>query len=173
MRFDLARLRRKLQLNQKELAEKLGIKQSFLSAIETGKSPLPMEKRLLLAKLCEPETLDAYIIPDDNREQSLPVHGDSFVTETNMLKELLNYFHTQAHRDQDKHHENMHLQIDSYQQRNDRLQERNDELTEKLASLNELVEKLREELHATRMENLQLKEILLSHHIPYSSTTTM
>ena len=173
MRFDIARLRKKLNLNQKELAQKLGIRQSFLSAIETGKSPLPVDKRRILAQLCEPERLEAYIVPDDVPESSVANGNLNLVSETNMLKELLNYFHTQAHRDQDRHHENMHIQLDGYQKRNDVLQAKNDELSAKVGHLNEIIEQLRTELHSTKMENLRLKEILLSNNIPYSPTTTV
>lgn len=168
MRFDLARLRKKLNLSQKELAEKLGIRQSFLSAIETGKSPLPADKRLMLAKLSEPESLEDYII--ENSAESTHGHNQQnfgAMSETGMLKELLNYFHTQAHRDQDKHHENMHLQLDSFQHRNDRLQKKNDELTDKIQNLSDLVEQLRTELHSTRTENLHLKELLIKNNISY------
>ena len=43
-RFDIARLRKEKGMSQGELASQLQITQSFLSAIENGKSPLPIEK---------------------------------------------------------------------------------------------------------------------------------
>lgn len=164
-RYDIARLRKELGLSQKELAEKLGIRQSFLSSIETGKSPLPANKRPLLMSLCHPHHLDDYIIGAPTPHTG--AHGQahpSFIdgNETNMFKELLNYFHEQAHHEKDEHHEQLHMQLNSYQERNDRLTEKNEALQEKIEILNDRIEQLRQELLEVKSENLNLKEQLLN-----------
>lgn len=167
MKFDIYRLRKKLNLSQKELADKLGIRQSFLSAIETGKSPLPPDKRRRLSELCAPESIEEYIIDKKGTANSTD-HNTTradIVSETNMFKELLNYFHNQAHRNQDEHHEMMHHQMDNLQERNEKLLHKNDMLQEKVERLNTVIDELRENLHAVRTENLKLKEKLISHGI--------
>lgn len=170
MKLDISGLRKKLHLSQKELADRLGIRQSFLSAIETGKSPLPADKLRRLAEICAPEPIDNYfIVPAAEKDPHTAIHqhAGEGVNETSMLKDLLNYFHTQAHRDQDEHHEMMHAQINTYQERNDKLQQRNDLLQEKVEQLNNTIEELRTELHNVRTDNLRLKEILLNNHIKF------
>ena len=161
VRYDISRLRKKLGLNQKEMAERLGFRQSFLSSVENGKSPFPADRLALLEKMCEPESLKSYII----EETPAPSAGASVFPpgskEMNMLSEVLNYFHSQAHREQDGHHEQMHKDMEALQQRNDRLAEKNEALQEKIDILNATIERLREELHQAKGETLELKARIL------------
>lgn len=161
MKYDIARLRKKLGLNQKQLSEKLGIRQSFLSAIENGKSPLPSDKESRLMEIVHSENLEEYVISDISKG-SVVQNEFNAINETNMFKELLNYFHSQAHKEKDEHHELLHVQLNSYQERNDRLTEKNEALQLKIEGLNDKIEKLRDELLQVRSENLRLKEQLLS-----------
>lgn len=169
MKYDLTLLRKKLNLRQKDLASMLNIKQSFLSAIENGKSRLPEEKEAMLLSLFDNSVLEEVIVEThSNRGVSQVAQPDMQDTMgTAMIKELLNYFHTQAHRDQDAHHEQMHLQIDEFQERNNQLMKKNDELHDKIDRLSEKIEALNRELYSTRDENLRLKKLLIDNNIPY------
>ena len=55
MLFDLKRFRIEKKISQKQLADKLGVGQSFISQIENGKNPIP---DLLLSKLKDIYALD-------------------------------------------------------------------------------------------------------------------
>ena len=166
MKYDVKAIRKHLRLSQKEMSEKLGIRQSFLSAIETGKSPLPADKAQMLRMMLPDNDIDNFTLQSDTAtatpHQTVTILENG---ETNMFKELLNYFHNQAHREQDEHHINMHRQLDTMQERIDRLTEKNDALVTKNEQLAAKVESLREELHISKTENLRLKELLLSNGI--------
>lgn len=158
-RIDIARLRKDHGMSQRVLAEKLQIKQSFLSAIETGKSPLPTNKRLRLAEIFSDVDFCNYYI-DGELTPEMDVMPDMARNEAGVLTQLLNYFHTQAHKESDKEHLAMHARVDALQQRNDSLVERNEILQEKL-------DMLRVEIDALKTENFHLKEILLNNGLKY------
>mgnify|MGYP004428195563 CR=1 FL=1 len=65
MLFDLKRFRIEKKISQKQLADKLGVGQSFISQIENGKNPIP---DLLLSKLKDIYALD---IKDYQADSSL------------------------------------------------------------------------------------------------------
>lgn len=172
VKYDIRSIRKHLDLSQKEMAAELGIRQSFLSAIENGKSPLPKDKAEIIKGMVKPAKISDFLIETDKndgkntgrRGVATPLENSG---ETDMFKELLNYFHTQAHREQDEHHVNMHKQFDAMQERADRLVEKNDALVSKCELLSAKIESLREELHSAKSENLRLKELLLSNGIKF------
>lgn len=43
-RYDFTKLRKDLKITQKELADKLGLSQGFLSSVENGRNPFPDER---------------------------------------------------------------------------------------------------------------------------------
>ena len=170
-KIDIAKFRKSRSLSQKELAEKLGVKQSFLSAIETGKSPLPSDKMHKLQDIYpdvdfndyRPDTVNSGNIDNGTFRTDEPGSGG----ETKMLSELLNYFHSQAHKEQDKLNSTLTSQIDSLQAKNDKLLEKNDKLQEKCDNLLEKIELLREELFEVKSENIKLKSILIENRITF------
>lgn len=171
VKYNIARLRKSLGLNQKELAAKLEIKQSFLSAIENGKSPLPADKERKLANLFPGVNLSDFLERNDADSASEGAHSTHrkpvMPSESGMIKELLTYFHSQAHKEKDEHHELLHMQMNSFQERNDRLTEKNEKLQEKNEALAARIDEMRDELLAVRSENLRLKELLMANKIPY------
>lgn len=150
----MARLRKRAGISQRDLADMLQVRPSFLSAIENGKSRLPEEKLEKIKEIFEIDELSGYMI-DDDREMTVPPHthlgdgGDS-------LTSLLTHIHELAHQKSRCHgeeEENMSSRIDFLLRRNDRLSDRIDDL--------------REEVDRLREENLRLKELLVRNGIPY------
>lgn len=153
-RIDLVRLRKRAGMSQRELADMLQVRPSFLSAIENGRSRLPEEKLLRIKEIFEIDSLDDYMI-DDHTDQGVPPHTH-LADESDSLTSLLNHFHDLAHQ-RSRIHESadsdMSGRIDFLTKRNDRLSER--------------VDNLREEVDRLREENLRLKELLLRNGISY------
>ena len=151
-RIDLVKLRKRAVMSQRELAELLQVRPSFLSAIENGKSRLPEEKMLRLKEIFEIDSFDGYMLDDEGETVTVPPHTHSDPGDS--ITQLLNHFHSLAHRnDQATHDAESVSRIDFLSKRNDRLSERVDELREKVDALRE--------------ENLRLKELLIRNGIEY------
>lgn len=159
-RLDIARLRKDRGMSQSELARHLQITQSFLSAIENGKSPLPPEKESRLLEILSPEDLDRYRIETAAAGQrEKPGKGIGDMSEGDLIGRLLNKFHEQAHR-QDasaEHHHEHHHRIEMLEETNaallrriDSLMERNDRLAADNDALRRRIDTLQEELLAKR-----------------------
>ncbi|MDE6005980.1 MAG: helix-turn-helix domain-containing protein [Muribaculaceae bacterium] len=153
-RIDLVRLRKRAGISQRELADLLQVRPSFLSAIENGKSRLPEEKLEKIKEIFELEDLEEYIINDYN-EISVAPHTHE-PDQSDYLTQLLNHFHDLAHqRDKSNVDTNADLsaRVNFLSNRNNRLSQR--------------VDDLREEIDTLRAENLRLKELLLKNGIGY------
>ena len=149
-RIDLTKLRKRAGMSQRELAELLQVRPSFLSAIENGKSRMPEEKLDRLKEVFELDSFDDYIIEDEHHvapHTHMMEQSDSFT-------HLLTHFHDLAHKnsrgDTDT---DCSERIDFLTRRNDRLSER--------------IDTLRDEVDELRRENLRLKELLLKNNISY------
>ncbi len=159
-RLDLARLRKDLKISQKELASRLDVRQSFLSAVENGRSPLPADKRARLAELFPDIDLGRYSgqTPGHDHSHSATSAGASLPMDMafdgNVITQLFNHFHAQLHRESDSAQQALLECVKSLERRNDALTERNDNLAS-------YVETLRAEIDALRAENYRLKEQLL------------
>ena len=153
-RVDLVRLRRRAGISQRELAERLQVRPSFLSAIENGKSRLPDEKLDKIKEIFELDSLDDYMM-DDYADSAVPPHTHT-LDEGDTLTQLLNHIHDLAHK-RDRSHAvvdaDVLSRIEFLTRRNDRLSDRIDEL--------------REEIDDLREENLRLKELLIKNRIKY------
>lgn len=153
-RLDLVKLRKRAGMSQKELADVLQVRASFLSAIENGKSRLPEEKMEKIKEIFELDSLDDYLV-DDEPEIVVPPHTHA-ADPTDAISQLLNHFHELAHQ-RDKahggHDAEAEARIDFLTRRNERLSER--------------VDDLRDEVDGLRRENLALKELLLKNGIAY------
>lgn len=156
-RLDIARLRKDLNMNQNELAQKLQINQSFLSAIENGRSNLPVEKEERLRELFPSVDLGAYCI--DERTAYAAVDDAS---EAELIRQFLTRFHKQAHgSDEATHHHHEHHerinrleeQLSTLIESNHRLLERNDELSKRYEE--------------TCAELMRLKELLIRNSISF------
>lgn len=163
-RIEIARLRKDHGMSQNELAQQLQINQSFLSAIENGKSPLPPEKEERLLEIFGLPDLQGYTVeftPGNEKTKMM-----SEMTDSDLFNQLLNRFHQQAHsRQDDHHHHNHHERIDFLEHqlenlltRNDRLMERNDELASDNDALRKEIDKLRTENYELRIRLADLKE---------------
>lgn len=166
-RYDLSRLRKENGMSQSELANLLQITQSFLSAIENGKSPLPIEKEEKVCEIFSIHNLNDYIIdrkPGESEEKKL-----TEMTDSDLFNQLLNRFHKQAHSEESEHHHHDHHQrINELQQkvdllftRNDALMLRNDNLISDNDRLRSEIDTYRAEIERLRTENYELKSQLL------------
>lgn len=154
-RIDLSRLRKRAKMSQRELADRLQVRPSFLSAIENGKSRLPDEKFEKIKDIFELENLDDYVI-DDNSDIVIPPHTHHVADQNESFTQLLTQFHDLAHQRGAVHNassNNDSERIDFLTRRNDRLSERVDDLRDEVDRLNE--------------ENLRLKELLIKNGISY------
>lgn len=169
-RLELARLRKDHGMSQNELAQQLQITQSFLSAIENGKSPLPPEKEEKLLEIFNLDSLAPYIsdlkLPHESSKKM------SEMTDSDLFNQLLQRFHQQAHSQEGHHHHHDHHeriemlqnQVEKLFERNDRLMERNeflasvnDRLREENDTLRSTADSLRKEIDALRNEIFRLK----------------
>lgn len=165
-RIDISRLRKDHSMSQSELAQHLQITQSFLSAIENGKSPLPLEKEDRLLEIFNLQDFSNYLMGGNGEHD--PSRKLSEMTDSDLFNQLLSRFHRQAHSREDEHHHHDHHerinileeQLAALLMRNDRLMERNDSL----AATND---SLREEVDTLRTEIYRLKSLLVSNHIPF------
>ncbi len=153
-RIDLVRLRKRAGMSQRELADRLQVRPSFLSAIENGRSRIPNEKLEKIKDIFELDSLDDYII-DAAEEHAVPPHTHA-TDQSEALAQLLNHFHDLAHQ----HARSNSGQDADTSERLDFLTRRNDRLSEK-------VDNLRDEIDRLREENLRLKDLLVKNGISY------
>ncbi len=153
-KIDFVRLRKRAGMSQRELADILQVRPSFLSAIENGKSRMPDEKLDKIKEIFELDSLDDYMV-EDHAEIIVPPHTHA-MDQNDTLAQLLNHFHDLAHQREREHSvadaESLE-RIEFLSRRNDRLSDRIDDL--------------RDEVDALRQENLRLKELLLKNGIQY------
>ena len=161
-RYDITRLRKENGMSQNELAQLLQMTQSFLSAIENGRSPLPIEKEDKLREIFSSATLSDYILDKKDEEDKRVMD----MTDSDLFNQLLNRFHKQAHSTEEEHHHNNHHekihtlenQVEMLFQRNDSLMQRNDRLAESNDRLREENDRLRSEIDALRAEIFRLSK---------------
>lgn len=166
-RYDISRLRKENGMSQSELSGLLQMTQSFLSAIENGKSPLPIEKEERLCEIFGIKSLDDYLLDKktDNADRRL-----TDMTDSDLFNQLLSRFHKQAHNEENEHHHHdHHQQIDELRQkldvmfsRNDALMLRNDNLTAENDRLRTEIDNYRKEIERLRTENYELNKKLLN-----------
>ena len=157
-RIDIARLRKNFGMSQSELARGLQINQSFLSAIENGRSPLPLEKEEMLMQIFGLDTLEDYVVDEVPRAVADLTEGD-------LIKQLLSRFHAQAHSaDNADHHRAHHERIDALDQqlaamieRLDFLLRHNETLSARNDALSARCDELRDEVDRLRRENAALR----------------
>lgn len=75
IKIDLNGLRKSLGLKQAEFAEKIGIKQAYLSELETGKKPIPTNIYNSLVDVFGEETCDTFAISQEEAISSQHFHG--------------------------------------------------------------------------------------------------
>lgn len=165
-RIDISRLRKDNGLSQSELAQKLHINQSFLSAIERGKSPLPLEKEQKLRDIFPTAELNKYIVEienDKDKEGEKERTDTADMSESELITLLLTRFHEQAHQHNDSsHHDDHHQRIKQLEAQTVSLIEYQYKLMERNESLAERNDELRNENDCLRVENFRLKELLLN-----------
>lgn len=161
-RYDISRLRKENGMSQNELANHLQMTQSFLSAIENGKSPLPIEKEEKLCEIFHLHDLNEYVV--GNRLEGTERHLND-MTDSDLFNQLLSRFHKQAHSEEsDHHHHEHHQRIEDLQQkldsmfiRLDAMMARNDTLSAANDKLREEIDVYRKEIDKLRAENYELR----------------
>lgn len=155
-RFDISRLRKENGMSQSELATLLQMTQSFLSAIENGKSPLPIEKE---ERLCEIFGLDNLKNYELDKKFDSPEAKLTEMTDSDLFNQLLSRFHKQAHSSENEHHHHSHHQkIDELEQRLRDMYERNDALMKRNDTLWNINDSLRKEIDTYRQSIEKLRE---------------
>lgn len=154
-------------MSQSELANLLQITQSFLSAIENGKSPLPIEKEERLREIFGLADLNEYVV---DKKSEPAVRQVTEMSDSDLFNQLLSRFHKQAHSEESEHHHHdHHLMIDDLNQklelmyarnddlmlRNDRLSTDNDKLRQEIDSYRKEIEILRKEIYSLKSELLE------------------
>ena len=165
-RYDISRLRKENGMSQSELANLLQITQSFLSAIENGKSPLPVEKEERLCEVFGLTDLKEYI---SDRKTEFSDRKVTDMTDSDLFNQLLNRFHQQAHSAESEHHHHDHHhkieelegKVEALFGRNEALMQRNDRLNEDNDRLRNEIDRYREEIERLRAENFNLRRSLL------------
>lgn len=75
-KIDLYNLRKSVGLKQSELAEKIGIKQAYLSELETGKKPIHQALYNTLIEVFGEETCDNFAISQNESDTEQNFFGD-------------------------------------------------------------------------------------------------
>lgn len=162
-RIEIARLRKDHSMSQNELAQHLQITQSFLSAIENGKSPLPVEKEEKLLEIFNLKDLSAYTV-----DYIQPAENTKKVTDmsdSDLFNQLLNRFHQQAHsREESHHHHDHHDRISHLEETMATLLAHNDRLMGRNETLADYNDTLRKEIDSLRDEIYRLKSLLISNN---------
>lgn len=156
-RIDLARLRKSAGMSQRELAEKLRVRQSFLSAIENGKSRIPDEKLSQLKEIFGITDFSRFLVSESDEPASFPAHTHLPDETNDSITRLLEHIHAMAHRNDSNGAES---RVAELEERVSFLSQRNDRLSDRLDQLREQVDTLRD-------ENSRLREILARHSIPF------
>lgn len=153
-KIDLLKLRKAAGLSQKELADRLAVQPSFISAIENGRSRFPDEKYDKLKEIVSLDDLDDFMV-EENGVPNVPPHTH-ILDESDTLSQMLRHIHNLAHKsdgiNRDRENE-LTNRIEYLSKRNDRLSERLDDLRDKLDALKD--------------ENFRLKEILIKNNINF------
>ncbi|MBD5256187.1 MAG: helix-turn-helix transcriptional regulator [Bacteroides sp.] len=76
IRIDLNALRKSIGLRQAELAEKIGIKQAYLSELETGKKPISTSLYNTLIEVFGEDVCDNFAISQGKSEVEQHFHGN-------------------------------------------------------------------------------------------------
>lgn len=165
-RYDISRLRKENGMSQNELANHLQMTQSFLSAIENGKSPLPVEKEEKLREIFHLHDLNDYIMDKRSEESEKRL---TEMTDSDLFNQLLSRFHKQAHSDESEHHhhdhhahiEELRNKLDDMFSRNDSLMQRNESLSVDNDRLRGEIDEYRKEIDRLREENYSLRVKIL------------
>lgn len=160
-RIDITRLRKDHKMSQNELARRLSVAQSFMSAIENGRSTLPHDKEHRLREIFADVDMEKYTVDSDAGKDMGP--ESLTASETNLMTRLLAHFHEHAHSiDDEAHHQEHHERLAALEEqlgnligrltvlldRNDELSRRNEALTKQVLDLSAENERLRAALNA-------------------------
>ena len=96
-KIDLLRLRKAAGLSQRELADRLMVQPSFLSAIENGRSRFPDEKIDKLKEIVALDDLSDFLTEDTSDMQVVPPHTHA-ADEADSLSQMLRHIHNIAHK---------------------------------------------------------------------------
>lgn len=154
-RLNLAQIRSEYGISQLALAERLGVKQSFLSNVERGKCNLPADKLDMVIEMFHIDDINVYYIDVEDVVNTAKTHSDntnSIINDTAILDRIVSVV--------EKMTEMQNANETEAQARLNRLQCRNDVLSNQ-------VDNLREELTRLLQENFTLKELLIKNGIGY------
>lgn len=150
-RIDIARIRKKYGMSQSELAHRLQINQSFLSAIENGKSALPPDKAQRLQEIFGISDMSGYLLDGEETARDKESVGKADV---DLIGEFLTRFHSQAHSNEEMHHHHDHHERIHF------LEQQNAQLLLNIGELLARVDRLMTESDALRHELDRLRSMI-------------
>lgn len=166
-RFDLTRLRKEHGITQKELAEKLGLSQGFLSSVESHRNSFPEERVKDLQSIFPDTNLADYDlagnipsgtnIGSNNNQSKVNINDD-----TN-IKVLLDYL-TKTRNSMGEYENESENEIKEWQKRYD-------DLLAEMKILRQERDEYFKNCYELKIENLQLKELLRRNNIDYEKDT--
>ena len=155
-RYNLVALRKEAQMSQKELADRLGISQGFLSNVENGRSPFPEERIEELQAIFPDIDISKYEITDEAKNTSIGSNNSNItINESRIMEQFGILLEKAISKDESG-------DITDERKRCARLSEELDESRSES-------ERLRRENYALKEEIFRLKELLMRNHIEYSN----
>lgn len=169
--IDLREFRRIRNIKQRELAEKLGITQSFLSNIERGRSPLPADKMQRIIEIYEIESLDEFVVYDERDK----VNGgnvnsnnvNSTINDMESMSEVMREIIASSKSGDKEVSGAVSELVKRYGEMMDSVMRRNGQLLEKSDELRSELDAARKENDELRKQILDLRTILIKNHIEY------
>lgn len=164
-RIEIARLRKDHGMSQNELAQHLQITQSFLSAIENGKSPLPTEKEARILEIFSLHDLSGYTAEPAAEGQSKNI---AEMSESDLIRQLLNRFHSQTqNKETETRVQVCNERISELEQCNSALLMHTDNLLQRNEKLSVKNDELRTQVDSLRDEIFRLKSLLSKNKIAF------
>ena len=161
-RIEIARLRKDHGMSQNELAQHLQITQSFLSAIENGKSPLPTEKEARILEIFSLHDLSGYTAESNNDKPK----SIADMSEGDLIRQLLNRFYSQTQvKETDARVQQCADRIAELEQRNASIMAHADNILQRNERLNQRNDELRLQIDQLRDEIFRLRGILADNNI--------
>lgn len=148
-------------MSQNELAQHLQITQSFLSAIENGKSPLPTEKEARILEIFSLHDLSGYTSDSISEKQK----SIADMSEGDLIRQLLNRFYSQTQvKEVDARVQQCNDRIKELEQRNSDIMRHADNILQRNERLNQRNDELRAQVDELRDENFRLRRLLAEYH---------
>lgn len=155
-RYDLPRLRKTLNMTQKELAGLLKVSQGFLSSVENGRNPFPDDRVDDLQGVFPKEDLSDYEVTSQNPQTTIGsdnTQSEVTVNDPDTLKRMMELINSSI-KDEKQVVEGMSSRLF--------------EMQDKIMVLSDELEKTRKEKYELKDEVYRLQDLLRENGIDYT-----